>query len=620
MRSCLFIAAMLVAAISSPHRADAQVPPASDDPLRHGHALLIGNSHYRDRAWAQLDDVPLQLEALREGLLGHFDDVQVEQDLDIEQLRQKIYGFLRTYGNDRNARLFIYYAGHGYTEVIRQRNENRGYITGIDTPRIDGTAKAYDAARLKAISMPEMRAPLEDVLAKSILFVFDSCFAGTIFTDRTGSDPPRPLVPGIVARLMEKPARDVITAGTSDQRVPAHSPIPELFLAALNGAADRYQNGVVSAVEIHTYLLNELLRMPNIDLTPQQGRLPNPAFAQGVFFFRVPNPTMRAPDESESIRLYRAAAAKGDAHAQVNLGYLYSQGLGGLPKDEREAARLYKLAADQGNAVAQTNLGLFYRKGRGGLPKDEREAVRLYKLAADQGNASGQTSLGVSYRYGRGGLPKDDREAVRLYKLAADQGSATAQTNLGILYSNGLGGLPKDEREAARLYKLAADQGNAVAQTHLGDFYREGRGGLPKDDREAVRLYKLAADQGNASGQTSLGVSYRYGRGGLPKDEREAARLYKLAADQGNAVAQTHLGDFYREGRGGLPKDEREAARLYKLAADQGDAFAQSNLGVFYEQGRGGLPKDEREAVRLYKLAAAQGDAFAKASLTRLAR
>ena len=99
MRICVFIAAILVAAILSPHRADAQVPPASDDPLlqlQHGHALLIGNSHYRDPHWPQLDDVPLQLDALRRGLLGHFDTVDVAPDLETEKLRQTITDFLQT--------------------------------------------------------------------------------------------------------------------------------------------------------------------------------------------------------------------------------------------------------------------------------------------------------------------------------------------------------------------------------------------------------------------------------------------------------------------------------------------------------------------------------------------
>jgi hypothetical protein len=151
MRTWLVIAALLVAAISSQHRADAQVPQATDDPLRRGHALLIGISRYRDPSWTQLVDIPLQLAQLEKGLKDHFDTVKVVQDLEAVPLLATINDFARAYGNDSNARLLIYYAGHGYTEI--QRNENRGYITGIDTPHSDGTQRAYDAARLKAISM-----------------------------------------------------------------------------------------------------------------------------------------------------------------------------------------------------------------------------------------------------------------------------------------------------------------------------------------------------------------------------------------------------------------------------------------------------------------------------------
>jgi len=165
MRNWLVIAALLVAAISLPHRAAAQMLPATDDPLRRGHALLIGNSHYR--AWPRLDDVPLQLDELAEGIKNHFETVEVVKDLEIDLLRQKINGFLRSYGNDSNARLFIYYAGHGYTETILPYNENRGYITGIDTPTVDGSARGYNAARPKAMSMMEIRSPLAEVLAKA---------------------------------------------------------------------------------------------------------------------------------------------------------------------------------------------------------------------------------------------------------------------------------------------------------------------------------------------------------------------------------------------------------------------------------------------------------------------
>src|SRR5262245_42098465 len=112
MRPRLLVAALFLALIAFGHRANAQPPRAADDdPLRHGHALLIGNSHYQDSRWARLDDVPLQLDALKRGLQTHFDTVDVKQNLDSDSLRQTIDGFLRTYGNDSNARLFIYYAG-----------------------------------------------------------------------------------------------------------------------------------------------------------------------------------------------------------------------------------------------------------------------------------------------------------------------------------------------------------------------------------------------------------------------------------------------------------------------------------------------------------------------------
>jgi invasion protein IalB len=284
MRVVLNVIAVVAALIAVVPCAQSQSTP--DDPLRHGHALLIGISKYK-HGWADLVDVPLQLDALQKGLSKHFDTVEKVEDLETEQLRQKINAFVRSYGNDSNARLFIYYAGHGYTEVIAQFNENRGYITGTDTPPIDGTAGSYTAARLRAISMAEIRALLQETLARHVLFLFDSCFAGTIFTTRGTNDPPPVLTQDTVARLMTKPARDFITAGKANERVPAHSPIPAFFLAAINGAADRYNHGVISASDIHAFLRDRVLRLPQVNLTPQGGRLPDPSFAEGEFLFRI---------------------------------------------------------------------------------------------------------------------------------------------------------------------------------------------------------------------------------------------------------------------------------------------------------------------------------------------
>jgi TPR repeat protein len=64
----------------------------------------------------------------------------------------------------------------------------------------------------------------------------------------------------------------------------------------------------------------------------------------------------------------------------------------GVRQDHAEAARLYRLAAAQGNANAQFNLGNMYYNGWG-VRQDHAEAVRLYRLAAAQGNAHAQHTL-----------------------------------------------------------------------------------------------------------------------------------------------------------------------------------------------------------------------------------
>src|SRR6516164_5436045 len=78
-------------------------------------------------------------------------------------------------------------------------------------------------------------------------------------------------------------------------------------------------------------------------------------------------------------------------------------------------------AAERGNAAAQTNLGYMYDNGLGGLPKDAVQAVYWYRKAAEQGIPTAQYDLGLSYRMGRG-LAKDDVQAVYWYRKAADRG------------------------------------------------------------------------------------------------------------------------------------------------------------------------------------------------------
>ena len=82
-------------------------------------------------------------------------------------------------------------------------------------------------------------------------------------------------------------------------------------------------------------------------------------------------------------------AEKGIAEAQLNLGFMYTNGHG-VPSDYTAAVKWYRLAAEQGLAQAQNALGVMYDRGDG-LPQDYAEATGWYRLAAEQGHAGAQT-------------------------------------------------------------------------------------------------------------------------------------------------------------------------------------------------------------------------------------
>ena len=197
-----------------------------------------------------------------------------------------------------------------------------------------------------------------------------------------------------------------------------------------------------------------------------------------------------------------------------------------------EAAKMCRERAEQGDAHAQVDLTFMYCQGKG-VPRNYAEAVHWSRKAAAQGSAAGQYALGGLYYRGLG-VTRDYAEAARLYRKAADQGDSNAQYGLAVSYAEGLG-VPQDYAEAVRWARKAADQGNAAAQYAIGSMYRKGQG-VPEDYTEAIRWYRKAADQGDGDAQYGLGFLYHKGQG-VPRDYTEAVHWYRKAADQGNTNA-----------------------------------------------------------------------------------
>lgn len=198
----------------------------------------------------------------------------------------------------------------------------------------------------------------------------------------------------------------------------------------------------------------------------------------------------RTGDYQTAFREWKAAAEKGHADAQFDLGVLYSKGLG-VRHDMTEAVAWYRSAAEKGNVQAAFSLGQLYSRGWG-VPRDEADAMRWFEMA-NSSEADLQQVTGWMQVAGYG-MDQDYVQAAYWYRQAADHGHAEAQFNLARLYAHGQG-VPKDDKEAARWCRAAATHGFGPAQDRLGVRYSQGLG-LPQDNGQAYFWLTVASNNG----------------------------------------------------------------------------------------------------------------------------
>ena len=200
--------------------------------------------------------------------------------------------------------------------------------------------------------------------------------------------------------------------------------------------------------------------------------------------------------KSASIPALKAAAAKGDIQAQLELVSAYAAGKDVLP-DEAESLKWCKAAASGGNSTAQLLLGFMYQQGVGGSTNKE-EAVKWFRASAGQGNPAAQLVLGYCCLNGEGVNP-DEAEGFKWCRKAAETGHCLPQFALGMAYFgvatklNGANDAKKRkefEVEAVKWFRQSAEQGMATAQFFLGTCYQNGLGVEP-DLAEAYKWFAL---------------------------------------------------------------------------------------------------------------------------------
>ena len=273
MRSLAFL--LLVAALPAQAVLRLDTGDGVVDLYGKSYALVVGASAYK--YWPKLPGVKRDVALVKAALEKHGFAVTTVMDPTRTDFDQSMRNFISKYGQDQSNRLLFYYAGHGHT-IKGAQGPEMGYMIPVDAPL---PGKDRGTLRAAAISMLEIEIYAKQIDAKHALFVFDSCFSGSIFGLTRA-------IPAAISDKTAKPVRQFITAGAADQEVPDDSVFRRQFVAALAGEADLNHDGYVTGSELSQFLEYTVINYTRGAQTPQYGKIRDPFLDKGDFVFFLP--------------------------------------------------------------------------------------------------------------------------------------------------------------------------------------------------------------------------------------------------------------------------------------------------------------------------------------------
>jgi formylglycine-generating enzyme required for sulfatase activity len=284
-RTFIFVLSFLVVSVSAVTSAATQrgiIPvPIKDKSgkqvllYQESHALLVGVSEYTG-GWPNLPGVQKDINEVKAALEQKgFNTVVVINPTRVE-LRDSIEDFINQYGQDVDNRLIFYFAGHGHT-MKSSYGEEMGYFVPADAPNPNIDKSGFLAT---SINMESIEVYSKQVQSKHALFLFDSCFSGSIFALSRA-------IPENISFKTSKPVRQFITAGSANETVPDVSIFNDQLIRALNGEGDLDGDGYLTGIELGEYLNKTVINYSKGSQHPQYGKIRNPNLDKGDFVFSL---------------------------------------------------------------------------------------------------------------------------------------------------------------------------------------------------------------------------------------------------------------------------------------------------------------------------------------------
>jgi hypothetical protein len=308
-------------------------------------ALVIGIDDYDGHNWSQLSNGIRDAEEVAKGLAAQGFEVTLKKNLKSDELDRAFRSFFIIDGDDPNARLLLWFAGHGDTI------DEEAYLVPADAPSPKSDAEFRD----KAIPLRRFGEYMREAKARHVLAIFDSCFSGGVF-NVARSRPPL-----AITLATTQPVREFISSGEAEQVVSDDGTFRKLFLDVLAGRepdADANHDGYVTGSELGLFLTQKMSDLTNNRQTPRYGKLEAYGYDRGDFVFQVGTPDVPATPQTATrptSEAEQAWAATQNTTSQAALGDFIKR-YGDSFYGTLARARLEELKRSQVTAAAAPDL------------------------------------------------------------------------------------------------------------------------------------------------------------------------------------------------------------------------------------------------------------------------
>ena len=254
---------------------------------KNSYALVVGVSDYTN-GWPDLPNAISDATEVGKCLTRHGFKIESLFNPTKSELNKALEDFIFQHGQFEDTRLIFYFAGHGHS-ITMPYGGKLGYIVPTDAPLPDQNKTDF---MQKAISMQEFDKDARQIQARHVLYIFDSCFSGSIFALTRSA--PKP-----IDQYIKYHVRQFITAGKEHEEVPDESIFTKQLITALNGAGDIIKDGYITGSELGLYLQENV--PPYSNQHPQFGKIRDIDLAKGDFVFSANFPFVPVGDQSPPV-------------------------------------------------------------------------------------------------------------------------------------------------------------------------------------------------------------------------------------------------------------------------------------------------------------------------------